>query len=43
MEVKMESLKTYGVKNPEFKKSRVKNMKGREKEGLEMARRNRDE
>jgi hypothetical protein len=38
MEVKMESLKTYGVKNPEFKKSRVKNMKG-----LEMARRNRDE
>jgi hypothetical protein len=29
MEVKLESLKTYGVKNPELKKSRVKNMKGR--------------
>jgi hypothetical protein len=43
MEVKLESLKTYGVRDPEYEKDRVEEMREREKEGLKMARRSRGE
>jgi hypothetical protein len=43
MEVKLESLKTYGVGDPEYEKDRVEETREREKEGLKMARRSRGE
>jgi hypothetical protein len=43
VEVKLEPVKTYDIINAEYEKARVEDMKEREKEGLEMARRSRGE